>query len=100
LVIEGKISGPPIAESLEKADEDPYLKLAQIVPAAAVMEAFKEVEAVIINNKDEFRNVRSHNLSAFVQELQRNELIDQELVEQFRRVRDMRNLAVHAESPV
>ena len=98
LVIEGKLSVPPVTETLAKANEDTYLKLAQISPPAAILEAFKEVELVIINNRDEFKDVKGHNLRGIVYELQRNELIDGQLVEQFNRVSQMRNLAAHAGS--
>ncbi|MGB9152010.1 MAG: hypothetical protein WCD70_02870 [Alphaproteobacteria bacterium] len=86
-------------ESLAKV-EDKYLTLAQVSPEAAVLEAFKEVEMAIMDNKAELPEIKGGNLFAFVRQLHLAEFIDQKVVDQFQRVRELRNLAVHSKEPL
>jgi hypothetical protein len=102
LAIEGKL--PAIEKSDQSAlvgtAEDPYLRLVQVSPEAAILQSFKEVEASILENRNELPNVRGNNLLEFVQALHRAGAIDSPLVEQFERVRKLRNIAAHAREPL
>lgn len=83
--------------------DDPRLALAKISPEAAIIEAFKDLERVLMENKHLLLDshmpaiapTRHRNLLEYVRDLQRAELISGDLVEQFLRVRQLRNLAVH-----
>lgn len=78
---------------------DLYLKLAQDFPEAAIMTAFQEVEQAIIEHKDKFPDIKGYNLGAFVTQLARAELLSPEIVDQFKRVRNLRNIAAHSKGP-
>jgi len=97
LAIEGKLV------ATEQSDlgtvEDPYLRLVQVSPEAAILQSFKEVEASILENKSELPNVRGNNLLEFVRKLHSAGAIDAQLVEQFQSVRNLRNIAVHTREP-
>jgi hypothetical protein len=108
LVIEeaegGRLASPEV-QSLAapiKAD-DPYVALAKASPEAAIIEAFKELERLIVENRALLTvgvtpaapgSIR-RNLAEYVDELHRGELISREVVDQFRRVRELRNIAAH-----
>jgi hypothetical protein len=101
LAIEGKLvaTETPDEAAIVGSAEDPYLKLVQVSPEAAILQSFKVVEASILENRSELPNVKSNNLLEFVRQLHRAEVIDAQLVEQFQRVRNLRNFAVHASEP-
>jgi hypothetical protein len=97
LAIEGRLSSTekPDQAAITAIVEDPYLTLAELSPAAAIIEAFKDVEVSILENKNELPGVKGDNLLQFVYTLDKLKLIDSRLVEQFVRVRKLRNIAVH-----
>jgi hypothetical protein len=68
----------------------------QVSPEAAILQSFKEVEAAILENREELPKVKGNNLLEFVRELHRAGAIDAQLLEQFQSVRNLRNIAVHA----
>jgi hypothetical protein len=80
---------------------DPFVALAKLSPPAAIVEAFKEVERVLIDNDWLLSDTgsmpakRAGGLIEIVRDLNRAELIPGEVVEQFQRVRQLRNLAAH-----
>jgi hypothetical protein len=102
LAIEGKVAATekPDQATIVGTADDPYLRLAEVSPEAAILHSFKEVEASILENRNELPNVRGNNLLEFVQALHRAGAIDSPLVEQFERVRNLRNIAAHAREPL
>ena len=102
LAIEGKLAAieKPDQATIIGTAEDPYLKLVKVSPEAAILQSFKEVEASILENRNELPDVKGNNLLEFVQALHRAGAIDSQLVEQFQRVRNLRNIAAHAREPL
>ncbi len=91
-------------ESARKDDEpitadDPYLRLAEVSPPAAVLEAFKQLRADIMENRHYFPNIKSSDAMAYVQALHDANAIGADIVQLFARVRNLRNFAVHARNP-
>lgn len=83
-------------QQLLKSWKEEDLALAKTSPTAAIFHFFREVEEVILEVKRELPYIKTRNTIEFVKELNRNGLIDNEVVEQFNRVRELRNLVVHA----
>ena len=82
--------------------DDRYIALAKLSPEAAILDAFKQVERVLVENQHMLdANYQGPTgggratLDQLVQELNAFNAISSEVVEQFRRVRNLRNLAAH-----
>lgn len=70
--------------------------LAQHFPEAAVLEAFKEAEDMILRIREYLPEVRdAKSLNVYIQELGRRELIDANTVRLFDFLRNLRNIAAH-----
>jgi len=108
LEIETAAANPPNAQQIAQmlpptAPDDPYIALAKLSPEAAILEAFKEVERALIENRSAVYGPTTAstlsttrlNLSQIVRDLNNTGAISSEVLEQFRRVRELRNLAAH-----
>jgi hypothetical protein len=109
LAVEAAMERKPIKVDLLSSrndDEERFINLAKLSPEAAILDAFKEVEQVLIQGKSNFPglgigasasapNKIHSDLLQIVRDLHGASAIPEEVVEQFRRVRELRNLAAH-----
>jgi hypothetical protein len=68
--------------------------LAQEFPEAAVMKSFNSIEEAIAENSDKLPSAKG-SLFSYVKELNRRGLLGRDMVELFKSLRDLRNLAAH-----
>ena len=90
-----KGSKPRRARATGSVDDDGYLVLARTFPEAAVMEAFKEIDGVIMEYWDRMPGDKKVWMDA-LRPLLNEKLVSQEDIDFFHRLRLMRNTAVHA----
>ena len=108
LEIEAAASEPPNDQQLGRlfppiAPDDRYIALAKLSPEAAILESFKEVERVLIENQSAVYGPttastlsgRRLSLTQIARDLHSAGAIPSEVLDQFRRVRELRNLAAH-----
>jgi hypothetical protein len=87
---------PDVAEQPVAAADDPFLQLADRYPEAAIMEAWREVEQVLMAFRHFIGSPRHYPIPRKVlHALQEAKLIDQETVELFSNLESARNLAAH-----
>jgi hypothetical protein len=83
--------------------DDPYVAIAKLSPPAAIIEAFKEIELILIEHSflvTATGEKPSGGLDQIVRELRASGAINSEAAEQFYRVRGLRNIAAHpSEAP-
>lgn len=84
----------PRRESEPLEADDPFLKLAEVYPEAAVMEAYKEVESFLANAMGDNGSLVSPTMIMTV--LSNVKVIPYDTLELFQRIRNARNLAVHS----
>ena len=87
------------AEALTRPSDDAVLRLAEVSPRAAVLEAWREVELAALEAArriagDNFRN-RTLTYDA-IRTLERSELVDRSILGSLRELRALRNQAAHA----
>jgi hypothetical protein len=82
--------------------DDHYIALAKLSPEAAILDAFKQVERVLVENQHMLdanyqgpTGGRHATLDQLVHELSAFQAVSGEVVDQFQRVRRLRNLAAH-----
>ena len=84
------------AVSVHVGQDEPYLNLAESYPEAAVLQAFREVEEVL---RDEYQRLhptgKRHPLRSMFMALRNSEAIDPSTEQLFKKLRDLRNTAVH-----
>jgi len=86
------------ALAIAPPDED-YLKLATQYPGAAVVEAFKKVEAVLNEWQDGQGMTHPPSNEALVEWLVQDGYLSDVVFRLYKKVKQTRNIAVHAESP-
>ncbi len=84
--------------ALEPRDDD-YLKLAEQYPGAAVVEAFKKVEAVLDEWQDGQGMTHPPSNEGLVQWLVQDGYLSDVVFHLYKKVKQTRNIAVHAQSP-
>ena len=87
------------AAALEAPADEAILRLAEVSPRAAVLEAWREVELATLETArriagDEFRN-RTLTYDA-LRKIERSEQVDPSILGLFRELRALRNQAAHA----
>jgi hypothetical protein len=93
---EVELAGTRDLQSREKPD-DAYLELAKNFPEAAVSQAWKDVEEVLLQTRDRLGEAhRRSNLNSVVRRLREQGLIDGATEELYLSLRQARNTAVHA----
>jgi hypothetical protein len=76
-------------------DSAELLYLAEEFPEAAVMEAFRQVEHAIGENRDKLPDIPKGTLLSYVKVLAQRGLVDKVAVDLFQRLRNLRNIAAH-----
>lgn len=87
---------PGIQETAPPQPENAYLQLAKSFPEAAVLESFKEVEALLIKIRSLLPDGSARSLNIVIQRLLDMNYIDENAYELFQNLRDARNAAAHA----
>ena len=84
-------------KGLVSPDLDPaLLQLAKSFPEAALIQAFKELEALILQIRDRIPDARPHrSLHEVLKALEKRGLISSSAVALFQRLREARNAAAH-----
>ncbi len=75
---------------------DHLLSLAQSFPEAAILEAFKPIEAELVGLREKLGMEPRSNLPSVMRELSRRRLVQTDSVEFFHTLRNVRNAAAHA----
>jgi hypothetical protein len=90
-----------VATAADLAAEKSFLELAKNSPPAAVGEAWKRVEEVLLDVRERLpSNLHRANLNAVVSKLVEDGLIDRSAETLFRTLRQARNTAVHTRANV
>ncbi|HEX8664322.1 MAG TPA: hypothetical protein VF744_09865 [Beijerinckiaceae bacterium] len=76
---------------------DEYLELATKYPQAAILQAFEEVAEAAREYRRQFPNAGTKTTLAVMKGLYNMKLIDRSVLNQYRKLRDTRNAAVHAQ---
>jgi hypothetical protein len=106
VVAEG-LAAPPAAPDQSRIDEprriERFVDLAKISPEAAVLEAFKILEAQIISlpqqvklKLDGLRLNPNGSLRQIIEQIYRQEMIERSWVDLYLKLRSLRNLAAHS----
>lgn len=80
------------------APDDPYLQLAQNHPEAAILEAYKRIERFLLEKSTEYPQLNTKNPLALAQQLEKQGDLDPGALTLIRKVRTVRNAAVHAKA--
>jgi len=72
--------------------------LTEQFPEAAVMESFKSIEKMIVENKGKLPVIKG-SLFSYVKELGNRGLLSKDMVELFKSLRNLRNIAAHGRAP-
>ena len=88
----------PAAEANAVQFDDLTLKLANEFPEAAIMQAYKDVEGVLLEIRRRLDLAPRSNLRSIVRRLVEKEIIGPEVEPLMARFQQARNAAVHAES--
>ena len=80
--------------------EDPFLKLAEMFPEAAVLQAYQELEACFDTNKDIIQSFDKSgqmrdSINTIIDGLRGARLLSDDWMELYKRIRKLRKLAVH-----
>jgi hypothetical protein len=87
----------PASPQKERVPDDAFLELAKRFPEAAISQAWKEIEQVLLEIRERLLGANSRqNLNSVVRRLRDQQLIDGSAEELYLSLRQARNTAVHA----
>jgi hypothetical protein len=91
---------PSRQEERERESTLEYLKLANLHPEAAVLQAYREIEGHILDVRDLVSEEKATSAVGIVELLRSRGLLDERTFELFMRIRNLRSLAVHSKDRI
>ncbi|WP_131780274.1 hypothetical protein [Legionella bozemanae] len=93
----GVVIGPPSKSNPLHKVYEMLIRLADISPRAAVLEAFRVLECAAVDAIPEENKIRNHNPIKIVSILRENNLLSEQDYFQFKQLKSLRNQAAHDE---